>query len=221
MKKQGFTLAEILITLGIIGIVAAITLPGLNNSVSSRKVGPALAKAINNLENANRTALVKQNRRTIEDLDVTYSKDDLNLSSDDVKSYLNRIARYLQGELMLDGSDIREAKFLSKDGISYEMYSKEGSNLLTSGKQADLPRSKYHGKYFTVLIDVNGKSQPNKPGEDQFLVYVDNFGIVIPAGGLEAAEYLGKDDERKDCTKDKISAKCTGTIADAGWEVRY
>ncbi len=31
MNKQGFTLAEVLITLGIIGIVAAMTLPTLIN----------------------------------------------------------------------------------------------------------------------------------------------------------------------------------------------
>ena len=38
MKKTAFTLAEILITLGIIGIVAAITLPGLIQSYQNRVV---------------------------------------------------------------------------------------------------------------------------------------------------------------------------------------
>ena len=47
MKKQGFTLAEILITLSVIGIVAAITLPGLSSNVNSRKVVPALAMSVN------------------------------------------------------------------------------------------------------------------------------------------------------------------------------
>lgn len=37
MKRFGFTLAEVLITLGIIGIVAVITVPALNNDVEDKK----------------------------------------------------------------------------------------------------------------------------------------------------------------------------------------
>ena len=49
MKKNGFTLAEVLITLAIVGLIASLTLPGLNSNISNRRIGPALAKAINNL----------------------------------------------------------------------------------------------------------------------------------------------------------------------------
>ena len=232
MRKHGFTLAEILITLGIVGIVAAITLPGLNNSINSRKVGPALAKAINNLENANRTALVKQNRRTIEDLEQTHSKEGLGTSNN--VSYLNRIARYMQGELVMTDASVSNAIFKSKDGVTYKMHSSSGAtypcknnvancSLHESPIRADLPRSKYEGSYYDVMIDVNGEGQPNLVGEDKFLVHVDNFGIVIPAGGLEAAEYLGVPSALKDCTDpdEVINEYCTGTIADSSWEVRY
>ena len=37
MKKLGFTLAEVLITLVVIGIVAAITVPTLNNSTNNEQ----------------------------------------------------------------------------------------------------------------------------------------------------------------------------------------
>ena len=37
--KKGFTLAEVLITIGIIGVVAALTLPSLNTNVSTRHTG--------------------------------------------------------------------------------------------------------------------------------------------------------------------------------------
>ena len=38
MKHFGFTLAEVLITLGIIGIVAAMTIPSLNSKITKRQV---------------------------------------------------------------------------------------------------------------------------------------------------------------------------------------
>ena len=57
MKKNGFTLAEILITLGIIGVVAALTTPALIQNTGSAQVGPKLAKAVATFENANQNML--------------------------------------------------------------------------------------------------------------------------------------------------------------------
>ena len=53
MKKHGFTLAEVLITLGIIGVVAALTAPALVQNAGSAQIGPKLAKAVSTFEIAN------------------------------------------------------------------------------------------------------------------------------------------------------------------------
>ena len=57
MIKKGFTLAEILITLSIIGVVSALTLPNLSSGYSKQVTATQLSKAINTLENANALAL--------------------------------------------------------------------------------------------------------------------------------------------------------------------
>ena len=57
MKKFGFTLAEVLITLGIVGVVAALTAPALVQNAGSAQVGPKLAKAVNTFEVANENML--------------------------------------------------------------------------------------------------------------------------------------------------------------------
>ena len=57
MKKFGFTLAEVLITLGIIGVVAAITLPTLNSNTTMASIGPKLGKAVSVFEQANQALL--------------------------------------------------------------------------------------------------------------------------------------------------------------------
>lgn len=58
MKKLGFTLAEVLITLGIIGVVAALTMPTLIANTKYKQIGVKLAKFHTNLENASRTYVV-------------------------------------------------------------------------------------------------------------------------------------------------------------------
>lgn len=50
--KSGFTLAEVLITLGIIGVVAAITLPTLIQNNDEKATVTKLKKMYSNLQNA-------------------------------------------------------------------------------------------------------------------------------------------------------------------------
>ena len=59
MLKRGFTLAEVLVTLTIIGVIAAITLPSLLSNTATAQIGPKLAKAVSMFEQAN-TALLNE-----------------------------------------------------------------------------------------------------------------------------------------------------------------
>ena len=52
MKKGAFTLAEVLLTLAIIGVVAAMTVPSLMTSTEDKKLGAGAKKAYNTLQNA-------------------------------------------------------------------------------------------------------------------------------------------------------------------------
>ena len=57
MKKFGFTLAEVLITLGIIGVVAALTLPSVNQKLEDQRNMAALKKAYSVLQQATNLAI--------------------------------------------------------------------------------------------------------------------------------------------------------------------
>ena len=61
MKKFGFTLAEVLITLGIIGVVAALTAPALVLNARNESNAARLSVVVSNLENAFTSALVQEN----------------------------------------------------------------------------------------------------------------------------------------------------------------
>ena len=52
MRNKAFTLAEVLITLGIIGVIAALTMPGLMHTAARAKIGPELSSAMATLSEA-------------------------------------------------------------------------------------------------------------------------------------------------------------------------
>lgn len=52
MKKVGFTLAEVLLTLSIVGVLAAVTIPGVVSSSSNDANAARLAVTVSNIENA-------------------------------------------------------------------------------------------------------------------------------------------------------------------------
>ena len=60
MKKSGFTLAEVLITLGIIGVVAALTAPALVMSSRNEANAAKLSVSISNLENAFTNMIIRK-----------------------------------------------------------------------------------------------------------------------------------------------------------------
>lgn len=59
-KKRGFTLAEVLITLGIVGVVAALTAPALVMSSRNEANAARLSVVISNLENAFQSAIAQE-----------------------------------------------------------------------------------------------------------------------------------------------------------------
>lgn len=74
MKKKAFSLAEILITLGLIGIVAALTLPNLARFNQESTTGPLLASVQTTLEEAVGRVILENPRKSL--------KDDLNLEAE-------------------------------------------------------------------------------------------------------------------------------------------
>ena len=78
-NKKGFTLAEILITLGIIGVVAALTAPALIQHAASAKVGPAFSRCISILNNGFQEYLYTNEATTVFSADPTIGNNPLQI----------------------------------------------------------------------------------------------------------------------------------------------
>lgn len=224
--SKGFTLAEILVVIGIIGVVAAITLPTINTNVFNQQIYTSFRKAINTIETANALFLQKNSARTIDRcLKAVYN------SETGYGDYLImemtpavRVSTYDTKDSALSAID---AVYNLKDGTSI-LRSTTGSysSIVREIKTASFSKLKqgYSGKYYYAYIDANGANKgPNTLGKDVFLVLIDTRGTVIPYGGEAHKAYDSANtalktwqDSAKGCNKRPVgdAKTCAGSVID-------
>ena len=177
-KKAAFTLAEILITLGIIGIVAAMTIPTLITRYQKREVATKLKATYSTIANALKLAEEENG-----DLDFTGN------------TALENFDKYLLPYLKVTSKQLNGGKisFLYPDGKRKEQLlsviaSGGYSYTLLSGVQIFVPKDTSFKNRMGMLIDLNGyNSPPNKMGRDAFYL------MVVPELGVHFNQY--NDDE--------------------------
>ena len=137
MKKRfGFTLAEVLITLGIIGVVAAMTIPSLIQNTASVRNASQFKKNLATLTNAVEMAQAHQGIGNIAELNqACNSPANDTLDVDDADNHMNSICglmnvtlngvRYIDtvANAYPDGSQPLAAQFGNIDPAAYEVYS--------------------------------------------------------------------------------------------------
>jgi prepilin-type N-terminal cleavage/methylation domain-containing protein len=184
-KKAAFTLAEVLITLGIIGVVAAMTIPTLLSNVTKRQYAIKLRKAVSTLSNAARMS----NAQYGYDYSGINSHCTKNSATDtpDKMSLCGMLNGTLTGTTFywglnsLPDYDITSTNFY-KDTWSFNSFHNnlpiyelsDGTLIIFSGGFGDnscsfnLERntatltSDGYGTACYAMIDVNGTSLPNK-----------------------------------------------------------
>ena len=160
MNKKGFTLAEVLITLGIIGVIAAITLPTLMTDTTSAQIGPKLAKAVASFEQANQTMLDAYSVDSLIDAGLT----------NNIGTYASAVSKHFKI------TDIGSSKYLSKDGMIYTFQLDSTTNIDTSNPA-------HLQKIGSVTIDINGNAKPGEAGTDIFYFSLWGDGSLRPKGG--------------------------------------
>ncbi len=212
MKKIGFTLAEVLITLGIVGVVAALTAPALVQNAGTAQIGPKLAKAVSTIETATETTLLEEGESSIYSMmgdvktgDVSnfteklkdhmkMSKlDDENLTGkwDDktIKAYdgTNAVVNMFSsqnyyGDVGYKASSNKIVKYISKEGMIYTF---SRGKALKDQSNRNIGKSPAHQIMGSVMIDVNGTAAPNRFGKDIFVFSWWNDGSLRAFGSKD------------------------------------
>ena len=168
MKKNAFTLAEVLVTLGIVGVVAALTLPNLMSDTTSAQIGPKLAKAVSSFEQANQAMLNDNGVDSLDDGGLANTQQLL----------VQNLQRYLKGAS--DGDNT----FTTKDGISYIITIPVKASRTVPNPQDPPHMQRIGGNITGVIIDINGANQgPRESATDRFYFSLWNDGSLRPIGG--------------------------------------
>lgn len=179
--NKGFTLAEVLITLGIIGIVAAMTLPTLVNNYKKQIYVVGLKKAYNNLLVSLNYVKYSNNISNLDEIGWN-----TNTTPIDNKQFQSAYER----NIYLIYKGFTKAQYLeplSKNCI-YKSYaegldgslSKTNYNLCIDGgfKTADGMLYAQQGSF--IFVDVNGiEKGPNFSGRDIFRFNIDTQRSIV------------------------------------------
>lgn len=247
MKKKkllAFTLVEILMTVAILGVIAAITIPPLVKNYQRAIYATALKKAY---------SLINQQLQKItadadckKDLDCTGLFDATTTTQSFGDEFVKHFKAFNNCGINADrdcwaqdandnfdgtSSTINhydsnaDYKFLTVDGMSIRLINYAESigapNCTTSYSTGELG-------YMTEVcgelwVDVNGLQKPNYRGRDIFAFWITNGkgALLYPQGGIDDS-HVGWWNTGNHCSSAEKSGEfCTGKIMENGWIMDY
>lgn len=193
---SAFTLAEILITLGIIGVIAAITIPSLMQGQQERATVSTLKKLFSTLSNAYSLAVKEDG--SPENWNLTDSGSDVGAIN-----MINTLAPYLKVDKNCgtDWGCFPDVYYMNLDGkTQYKNINRhtswaklrlaDGTLVATSIETKDCATAwGNHPGLQSIcgytFVDTNGFQKPNRLGVDGFLFFVTKYGMV--ASGIKPA----------------------------------
>lgn len=223
MKKiNAFTLAEVLITLGIIGVVAAITIPMLITNYQKRQVVTQLKEAYSIMQQA--VKLSEEDNGGVDCWDTTLTGEQFFKKY--MQGYVKSMNMYTTGEL----KKLAPRQLLNGSNYTGTTYTgaKSSHFTLINGSMITMNLNSAGENGMWIGIDVNGISRPNRIGRDTFLFFLS------PQYGLRALGDLGtpaswsfKQYNRSTvmgsssnaCSKGKSGYWCAALIIQDGWNI--
>lgn len=193
-KRLAFTLAEVLITLGIIGVVAALTLPTLMVKQQEAATVSQLKKAYSTLSNAFTLAVKEDGTPDTWDLAGGGS------ASQGAVNLMNKLTPYLsitKNCVSLDPNVYKGcvvddnyrylggntwSNFNNTDALPKVLLS-DGAVIMAEATSSTCANNVGNTLYLSsscanIYIDTNGMKKPNQAGYDLFLFHFTKYGVV-------------------------------------------
>ena len=227
-KRFAFTLAETLITLTIIGVVAALTIPTLLNKYTKHTYVVGLKKAYAQLQHAVKMIPITEGC-SAGDYDCAGVFQDwgkvTNIDGQDFGGNPNKKRTYLLSKQIKNSGLKKQIDVYNDTG--YELNQSNTVDEFFIANDGII-----YGFHFTgelLYIDINGTKGPNKMGRDQFIFELASEtkngvqqGTILPSGSKLAATFYnvpnGDWRNTNDCTTQNVEKRqgggvnCTGRV---------
>lgn len=214
-KQNAFTLSEVLITLGVIGVVAAMILPTVIKNYQKQVTVNKLKKAYTSVSNA--VQMSKTVNGEVKDWDIKFDNK-LQSASDFADKYLipymkvvkacktNKTGDCNFSPKQLDGRASKNynqlTSFYTNDGILYVVGNANGIAGIINNQ-------------YLITIDINGNNPPNLYGKDIFMFLLNiNEGVIKANFGEESIDTINAH-----CKSRASGYSCSAKIIRDGWKI--
>ncbi len=169
--KKAFTLAEVLVTLGIIGIVAAMTIPTLFSKMEAQKKRAILKKAIAEISQANKMATLEKS--------VNFAQN-YSMSNCNTQQFANTTS-----PCAILNENLKDVEHLGSYSDRALLTLASGANVAISSYGSGYLYIIYPTVKFTSIYDIGSMPSRCYPGAncermDGFAFRVDDEGTLIP-----------------------------------------
>ncbi len=187
--KYGFTLAEVLITLGIIGVVAALTLPTLIGNYQKQALATQTKKFYSMMSQAVKQYMADEGVDDLRNTPLASDNYEDTASPEAIESVRNFVTKYLKvvEECDHEANNCFAEKYKSWDGEEKDVFFKQNNYdnrrdyVLSNGS---IIRIGYYYNEFPIdlYVDVNGKKGPNRVGYDLWSMSIFYDGSIDEGG---------------------------------------
>ena len=224
---KGFTLAEVLITLGIIGVVSAMTVPSLMQNYQRQSYVTQLHKVYNELNQALIRYQTDSNAVSLREAGLT-----------SVSAYGSFLKKYFN--VVQDCGTTQTPCFSSSykklSGVSSKFQCNNNCMVLASGASIGIAMGQNNIVQF--IVDINGSKGPNIYGRDAFSLYLYTNGVIddLALEDIEDSDNLNWADAAAPLTKEQREQNytracignnssewhgCFGKILNDNWQMTY
>ena len=238
--KKAFTLAEILITIAIVGIVAAITIPTLIQNYKKQVLVNQLKKAQSEISQGLKIMMAEDEVNSLTQINgaMSYCGTHNRFATDWHctplgKRFLNTFkgSRYITNI-----QDIPNYNLKYLNGEKYEVPNEVSAHILGDGVmllwgehwlgEVLMTQSSNNADYVMLTtIDVNGFKGPNQWGRDLFYFLITPYGDLVPCGSkaFQVRDNFALWEENCNPKKSQNSSGigCAARIIENGWKMDY
>ena len=231
-SKFAFTLAEVLVTLGIIGVVAVLTVPNVISSYQKKVYVAQLQKAYNQISNAVALLMVDEEVDNLNDSSLYCDRDQMG-----DEACFERGGNFLKKyfKVLADcGHDNYSKCFKDEKPVYKRNGSLENGEAFPSGfwgycvalnSGTIFCANCFNSWPFTVFVDVNGKKGPNTWGRDAFYFDVNYKGEIAESFHYYP-NHMNPDlnplnDPNRCLENNSYNFGCFTKIINDGWKMDY